>query len=257
MLLTRCILPLSLLLAMTGCSGYEEGNAAFASRRGRALQPTYREQRQARAAAEALEENKKALGAVGADFLLRNDGTASKAHQVRFVASPGALTLDVAASPRLNLTSGAPHALRLVVYHLSDTAVMEQLAASEDGMKKLLMAERFDESVRSIRVLEIQPGQESRFALDRAENGRYVGLIAGYHALERTCAAAAVAYPLSQYVQQIDGVLFARKAAVFSPEPLHIQLTLGETAMEVLHSDAATLRLAEASTRTGDHLFAR
>lgn len=270
MLLTRFALLL-MLLAAAGCGSGGNGGA-FADQQGRAairsaqynaaaapraLQPTYREQRQARAMVDALDENKKALGLVGADFMLRNDGTASKAHQVQFVASPGALTLDITASPLLNLFDNAPHALRLVVYHLSDAAALEQLAATNDGMIKLLQGERFDESVRGIRVLEIQPGQECRVRIDRAENGRYVGLAAGYHQLERGCNVTAVSYPVSQFVQQTNNLLTKRKTAMFSPQPLHLRIRLDQSSMSVMHSDAEALHVAETSANPRDYLFTR
>ncbi len=199
--------------------------------------PSYREQRQARAAVMAAENNKKELAKIGASAVLTNGGASSKADQVKFVAAARALTLEISASENLNFADGASHALTVVVYHLSDRSAIDQLASTPDGMRKLLEGEPFDASVRAIRRLDIQPCQKGTVIIDRAENGRFAALVAGYHQPNSVNGYYAESYPIGQFVQQVDNVLLKSKMLMYTPMPLTLRVNLGDTAMEVVSMD--------------------
>ncbi len=258
---------LSIALFLPGCS--RAGTDIYSGRYGRqtvqayqnamqysekSLAPTYREQRQARATLEAMEENDKLIGTIGGDYIIRSDGTASKPDQVRFVAQPGALTLDVEASPCLNQVDGTPHALRLVVYHLSDTFKLEQLKRSQEGIRHLLEGDSFDQSVRSVRVFDMQPGQSCRLRLDRADNGKYVALVAGFHSPDPARSVISAEYPIDMFVQQTDDLLLKRKVIVYSPRPLHLRLTLDERSLSLTQYDADVNHIVQARAKNTQQL---
>ncbi len=257
----------SIALFLPGCS--RAGTDVYADRYGRqtvqahrsatqysdtSLAPTYREQRQARATLEAMEENDKLIGTIGGDYIIRSDGTASKPDQVRFVAQPGALTLDVEASPCLNQVDDTPHALRLVVYHLSDTFKLEQLKRSREGIRQLLEGNSFDQAVRSVRVFDMQPGQSCRLRLDRADNGKYVALVAGFHSPDPARCIVSAEYPIDMFVQQTDDLLLKRKVIVYSPRPLHLRLVLDERSASLTQYDAAANHLVQARAKGAKQL---
>ncbi len=163
---------------------------------------------------------------------------------MQFAASPGTLTVDYAAVERLNCFGGAPHALRLVVYHLKDRAAFDQLARHEEGMRKLLEGEYFDESVAGVRRHEIQPGARGRLLEDRYEGGRYVALVAGYGALRARTAAYVTEYRLYEWRME-GGTVFSRDRSMYSPYPLHLRALLDEGEMRVEDTDRMLDRMRE------------
>ncbi len=87
------------------------------------------------------------------------------------------------ADPHLNLYGDQSHTLALVVYQLSSPNMYTQLLRDEEGVRKLLQAKPFDPGVLYVNRYMIQPGEENSFFMDRAENARWIGLVAGYFEL--------------------------------------------------------------------------
>lgn len=238
MLLTRRPLPWLALLAApllsVGCSvrlddGRARNQAVQMERRDDPQgQPSARERRQARAMAEAQAE----LMASGADIRYRSDGSSSRPESVRFVERPGALTVDYDAYESQNSLHGVPHALTFVVYHLRDRAGLDQVARTEEGVRRLLEGDRFDESVLAVRRLSVQPGVRGQLVVDRPENGRYVALVAGYHRPRPETSLHVAEYPLGSYSHDGESLLH-RKSRMFLPLPLRLAATFGETEMRV------------------------
>lgn len=195
------------------------------------LVPSAREQRMARAMAEAEAR----LVRQGGMMLYRWDGSASKPTKVDFVASPGALTLNYAASEKLNRTDGESHALLLVVYHLSDRAAFDQLATHEDGIRKLLEGERFDDSVKRVRTFDVQPGARGQLLFDRPEGGKFVALVAGYARPSGETSVYVTEYGLGRW-KMPGKTIFERDQYLFSPQPLTIEVRLGQCEMAAKNS---------------------
>ncbi len=193
------------------------------------LVPSAREQRAARAL--ALAEHS-LITRDGGAMLYRSDGSASRAHNVRFVQSPNALTLDYRASDRLNCLGGLPHALLLVVYHLSDRAALDQLSRHEDGMRKLLEGEEFDESVKSVRKHSVQPGAEGTLLLNRPEDGKFVAVAAGYAEPSAKTSLFVTEYGVGQWFAPGATPMHRRKT-MYSPLPLRLTANLDETSISV------------------------
>jgi predicted component of type VI protein secretion system len=125
----------------------------------------------------------------------------------------------------LNLYQNRPHTLHLCVYQVSDPNGFNQLSEEKEGLYKLLECQRFDPSVTNARRLVVQPGQEETFHLDRAEGTKYVGIVAGYYALEK-----------SNVVRFHRLVLEERREAggarVTKPAPLDVALYLAPQSLQ-------------------------
>lgn len=186
----------------------------------------------------------------------RGDGSSSNINSVKFGAAPAALTLDYYASENLNSADGEPHALTLVVYHLSDRAAFDQLARHGEGMRKLLEGDFFDSSVAGVRTHTIQPGTKARIQENRYEGGRYVALVAGYGALRARTAAYVTEYRLYQWHTQGDSV-FSRDKVMYSPYPLRLRAVLDATEMRVDDTDAALDRMRGVTSMQRSQVFAR
>lgn len=246
MLLTRRGIPALLLFVaalaapcmLAACSAVKLDKAPAAGERtaraGRlAVDPTVlpspREQRAARALAMAEHS---IITQDGGALLYRSDGSSSRAHNVSFVPAPGALTLDYRASDDLNLTDGVPHALRLVVYHLSDRAAFDQLSRHTEGMRKLLQGDDFDESVKSVRVHSVQPGTAGTLRVNRPEDGKFVAVVAGYAEPSAKTSLYVTEYGIGQWYAPGATPMHRRKT-MYSPLPLRLAANLEPTSLVV------------------------
>ena len=95
---------------------------------------------------------------------------AAKAIEIRFKADAG-----------LNYYEDEPHTLAVAIYQLSDPNVFGSYGVNRDKLTEIMTAHRFDPSVTSFNQFFIQPGEEQVIRLDRAENSRFVGIVAGYY----------------------------------------------------------------------------
>lgn len=248
----------ALPLALCAC-GVRLGDARGISRRvapaaadNPASRPGVREQREAKAA--AMQEWDSLLN--GGLPQYRGDGSSSNINSVKFGSAAEALTLDCYASPRLNFSSGEPHALTLVVYHLSDRAAFDQLARHEEGLRKLLEADFFDASVAGVRKHTVQPGTQARILENRYEGGRYVALVAGYASLRARTSAYVTEYRLYQWHTEGESI-FSRDRVMYSPYPLRLRAVLDEDEMRVDDTDATLERMRAVTSMQREQVYAR
>ncbi|MDR3669946.1 MAG: type VI secretion lipoprotein TssJ [Holophaga sp.] len=96
---------------------------------------------------------------------------------------PHGLSLSLQADPELNPFERTPHALLAVLYQLSATNAFNTLAKDPAGLRTLLQGLPFDPSVASADKLFLQPGERRTLPLDRAQNGRWLAVVAGYYGL--------------------------------------------------------------------------
>ncbi|MGV8074542.1 MAG: type VI secretion lipoprotein TssJ [Syntrophobacteraceae bacterium] len=139
------------------------------------------------------------------------------------------ITLHLQADPQLNLYSGSSHALHLCVYQLTDPNAFIQLSENEMGIGKLLGCDRVDagpivQGAAMGRKFIVQPGEDQRFELDRAEGAKYVGVVAGYYNLQKRRTVRLYTIPTSEEREQ--GMV------VIKQKPLRINLFLGPQALE-------------------------
>lgn len=191
-------------------------------------QPSHAEVRKAKADAQVEAE----LKAQGGDLMVKPDGSSSDPTQVKFVAAPGALAMRIAADGKLNEIDGVPHALMLIVYHLSDRTAFDQLTTHPDGLRKLLEGAPFDPSVKGVRQIFVQPGLTGELAMERAEDGRYVALVAGFSDLNTASSVFVTSYSIGSSTKK-NGML-QRSTTIFTPRPLNLEVKLGQNSMAVL-----------------------
>jgi type VI secretion system VasD/TssJ family lipoprotein len=133
-----------------------------------------------------------------------------------------AIRLHLKSDSRLNLYQGTSHALLLCVYQLRDPNTFNQLTEEREGLPKLCECGRFDPSVASSKRFVIQPGQELTESLNRAEGAKYVGIVAGYYALEKERVVRLLQIPV---VEERKSLLSLAKTS--KPGMLNIDLYLG------------------------------
>jgi type VI secretion system VasD/TssJ family lipoprotein len=133
-----------------------------------------------------------------------------------------AIRMHIKADSKLNLDEGQAHTLLLCAYQLSDPNTFNQLANDQDGLYQLLECSLFGNGAAAAKRMIIQPGQDTKLALDRAEGARYVAIVAGYYILEKERMVKMVEIP--EYVEKKG---FIKTSKTRKPAPLDIDLILG------------------------------
>ena len=133
-----------------------------------------------------------------------------------------AIRMHIKADSKLNLDEGEAHTLLLCAYQLSDPNTFNQLANDQDGLYQLLECSLFGNGAAAAKRMIIQPSQDIKLALDRAEGARYVAIVAGYYILEKERMVKMVDIP--EYVETTG---FLKKSKTRKPAHLDIDLILG------------------------------
>jgi hypothetical protein len=81
--------------------------------------------------------------------------------------------------------------------------------------------------VTSFRRITVQPGQELTVTLDRAQASRYVGIAAGYYAIEREKIIRLAEIPVEV---KTSGFFFRTQYAITAP--LRLNVVLGPQAIQ-------------------------
>jgi type VI secretion system VasD/TssJ family lipoprotein len=94
-----------------------------------------------------------------------------------------AIQIQYRADQNLNIYEDKPHTLAFVVYQLADVNPFTNLTKDAAGLTTLLKGEKFDKSVMAVDRFFIEPGDTNRLDIDRYENVKWVGIVAGYYDL--------------------------------------------------------------------------
>lgn len=136
-----------------------------------------------------------------------------------------AIEIRYRADRQLNSYEDQAHTLVLVIYQLANPNPYHQLLKDEEGLKKLLEGKAFDPVVVDVYRVIVQPGENNALLLDRAENARWIGLVAGYYELASPRASRLFKIPLLAPAPGADPLPNPR------PGPLVLNLLLGPQAI--------------------------
>jgi len=153
---------------------------------------------------------------------------ADNPQSVKWTFAPGALTVNLTASPDLNTYEGYSHSVLLCIYQLDASAAFKELSANNGGLLRLLACDRFDKSVVHFERHFVSPGANVTLRLDRAEGAQFVGLVTGYYDLQPGMVTRVGQFPLK--VDQ-QGWLFW-KSDVYNPGPLTMDILLGPKSIQ-------------------------
>lgn len=133
----------------------------------------------------------------------------------------------------LNAYEGRPHALLLVAYQLDSPNAFRSAASTPEGLSMLLSSQPFDKSVLDVRSFSIEPASRDTLLLRRADQARWVCLVAGYNALDPSKAITCHPVPVSHTI----GIPLVSKSKA-KPRKLDIAVRL--TASKLLDNPAPT-----------------
>lgn len=103
----------------------------------------------------------------------------------RWIFQEEGIILRISADKKLHSESGEPKPLNLVIYQLKSIKEFHRISEEKSGLYKLLKCKEFDHSVAAVKKIKVLPGSETILRIDRVEEARYVGVVAGYNAMEK------------------------------------------------------------------------
>ncbi|CBL44797.1 Hypothetical protein HDN1F_12140 [gamma proteobacterium HdN1] len=155
----------------------------------------------------------------------------------------GAIQLRILAAPQSNLHRGRPHALIVRVIQMSDAKPFQVRRDNLFGLKEMLTVNDFDKTaVLSVNDYSILPGSEQMLTLDRLENSRYIGIVAGFFELNGRQSARLIAIPptdtrstTKRWIQRLSfGFFGAPDASSLRAARLKILLQIGTDKIDSL-----------------------
>lgn len=133
-----------------------------------------------------------------------------------------AISIHLKADAKLNVDDGVPHTLLVCIYQLKDPNAFNQLSEDTDGIYKLLECSLFDAAVATAKRTIVNPGQDIKIVLDRAEEAKYVAVVAGYYVLQKDRMIRLYDIPV-----EVKTKGFIKRSKSQVPSNLDIELQLG------------------------------
>jgi type VI secretion system VasD/TssJ family lipoprotein len=151
--------------------------------------------------------------------------------------------IELNSATDLNLQAGRAHTLVLGVVQTEDEKGFAQLLTDSAGVQLLLTTGKLPAGVLHTDRYIVNPGERHVLSMDRVQDARYVGLIAGYYEFNPAQAARLFRIPLNM---KSSGLIAKEYTA--EPAVLALRLALGSqsivNAMSLTH-DADKLPVKE------------
>ncbi|AJX34515.1 type VI secretion system lipoprotein TssJ [Burkholderia oklahomensis] len=161
---------------------------------------------------------------------------------VRWDYMPDALRIDIDASPRLNEYLNAPHTLLLTIFQTADAQAFRNLADDPDRLRATLAAGGTATGVIQTTRYVVSPGARVALSIDRAQQARYIGIVAGYYDADGPRSMRLYDVPL-----QIDKRGWFSPTYRAAPRMLELKLRLG--AQSITDARETRLRLPPPGAR--------
>ncbi|KML54614.1 type VI secretion protein [Burkholderia cepacia] len=161
---------------------------------------------------------------------------------VRWDYAPDALLLDIDASPRLNEYQNTPHTLLLTIFQTTDAQAFRNLSDDPNHLRATLTAGTAAAGFIQVTRYVVAPGTRVALSIDRAQQARYVGIVAGYYDFDGPRAARLYDVPL-----KIDKRGWFSHTYRAAPQTFELKLRLGAHSITDAHEQG--LRLPPSGAR--------
>lgn len=160
---------------------------------------------------------------------------------------PAAIRLRVIAPPQLNLYLDRPHSLILRVIQLGDRKAFDDRRTTTFGLQEMLSINAFDPAaVLGVSEFSLLPGTDQMISVDRLENARYIGIVAGYYGLDGRRVARLIPVPgidmtdsKTRWLRTLSfGFLGGTETVPARPAKLKMLLQLGIDKIDLLKTHA-------------------
>jgi len=123
------------------------------------------------------------INIIGLVLLLLMVGCSSDKTPPKVAYKPSGIVISYDSVSNLNSYDQSPHSVMLAVYQLDNINAFHQLSSNKAGIQKLLTLNKFDPSVLGVDKRFVYSNESGVITLDRLENTRWVGIVAGYYNL--------------------------------------------------------------------------
>ena len=142
------------------------------------------------------------------------------------------IRISYTAPKLLNVVKDKPHTLLLIVYQLDNVNVFNKFAGYKGGLERLLKAQSFDPSVMAVDKVFIEPAESTTMVLNRAENAKWIGIVAGYYDLAPGKVSRSLEIP---FKVKTKGVI--RRKRIAEVDTLHVNLLLGPHSIQEIKQE--------------------
>lgn len=133
-----------------------------------------------------------------------------------------AILVDLDADGELNFYSNQPHTLVLGIYQTPDEKTFLDMLAKPDAILKTLVSGKASAETLRLDRYVVSPGKKTTLKLDRVQNAKFVGFVAGYYTFDPILTARLFRIPLNI---QTSGIVTTTYKA--DPSVLAVRLYLG------------------------------
>jgi predicted component of type VI protein secretion system len=142
--------------------------------------------------------------------------------EVEWPYAKEAILVDMVADIDLNFYSNQPHTLVLGVVQVADAKVFVDWLAKPEAVLKTLVSGKAATEVLKFERYVVSPGKKTALKIDRVQDAKFVGFVAGYYQFNAIQAARLFKIPLNI---QTSGIVTTTYKA--EPSVLALRLFLG------------------------------
>lgn len=142
--------------------------------------------------------------------------------EVSWDYSRDAIQIELVANADLNSYFNQPHTLVLGLFQLEDSKAFLQLVNDPATLTKILASGRGDSSILQLDRYVVSPDKRTVLTLDRVQDAKFLGVVAGYYSFDAPGASRLFRIPLN-----IEKNGWVTTSYTASPANLAIRLFLG------------------------------
>jgi predicted component of type VI protein secretion system len=136
--------------------------------------------------------------------------------EVEWPYAKEAILVDMVADIDLNFYSNQPHTLVLGVVQVADAKVFVDWLAKPEAVLKTLVSGKAATEVLKFERYVVSPGKKTALKIDRVQEAKFVGFVAGYYQFNELQAARLFKIPLNVRTSGIITTSYKAEPAVLA-----------------------------------------
>ncbi|HUH41406.1 MAG TPA: type VI secretion system lipoprotein TssJ [Castellaniella sp.] len=130
-----------------------------------------------------------------------------------------AIQIELASDDNLNAYFNQPHTLVMGVFQVDDAKTFVKMLGDASGLKKMLATGDAGNDVIQLDRYVISPGKQTILDIDRVQDTKFVGIVAGYYDFDPSVSARLFRIPLNI---ETSGMI----STSYKAQPAHLALRL-------------------------------
>ncbi|OCQ51984.1 Type VI secretion lipoprotein [Photorhabdus australis subsp. thailandensis] len=167
------------------------------------------------------------------DSISNNEKRLQAIEQARPIYASNAIRLKMTADPQLNVFNNMPNSCTILIAQAEKREQLDKLLANPTLLRNLFAGTGATENILQLDNYVMMPGQSVSLHIDRAEQARYIVLIAGYYPAPGSAHVRVLSLPL-----RLEQSGWWNKSWRAEFVPMNIDLMLGRYAITRSHVSA-------------------